>query len=364
MEQTVLMEFLRQETLIATVPTLAAAIRTTNGYKPVVAESMLRREDPLVQMYHIHGRSISQEAEMAASTVSGIAERLRRLASAYGEWDLFDAPAYFDLSVGQTAHLVKLTERVSPEVAALRGMRVERTSLRLILVGVGGALLGSGALLLAELPDSPFPPAVISPLCGSAMALAAYCVLSRSVLYAWTFAWVLAVVASRSEPRPDVMACCVLLLICTLFPMAQRARLFRTGLAGVAGVVVFSVAMAGAVTAAVEASLALEGTLTSALYRLLSNLPIRGGVALQDDISLLSLSAVEPDDRPLCGQPGCAPRCWKVLTVPIGAHHRNRQHAVPVRPRSTRRALRSSWRWRTLPERSLRRPARWRSVAR
>ena len=113
MEQPVFMEFLRQENLIATVPTLAAAIRTTNGYKPAVAESMLRREDPLVQMYHIHGNSISQEAEMAASTVSGIAERLRRLASAYGEWDIFDAPAYFDLSVGQTAHLVKLTERVS-----------------------------------------------------------------------------------------------------------------------------------------------------------------------------------------------------------------------------------------------------------
>src|SRR5215213_5776659 len=104
MEQIVLMEFLRQETLIASVPTLAAAIRTTNGYEPVVAGQMMRRDEPLVQMYHIHGNSISQEAEMAASTVSGIAERLRRLASAYGEWDLFDAPAYFDLSVGQTAH--------------------------------------------------------------------------------------------------------------------------------------------------------------------------------------------------------------------------------------------------------------------
>lgn len=107
------MELLQQETLIASVPTLAAAIRTTNGDKPAVAEPMVGRSEPLVQMYHIHGHSISQEAEMAATTVSGIAERLRRLASAYGEWDLFDAPAYFDLSVAQTAHLVKLTERVS-----------------------------------------------------------------------------------------------------------------------------------------------------------------------------------------------------------------------------------------------------------
>jgi hypothetical protein len=32
---------------------------------------------------------------------------------AYGEWQDFDAPAYFDLSVKQAAHLVRLVERVS-----------------------------------------------------------------------------------------------------------------------------------------------------------------------------------------------------------------------------------------------------------
>ena len=44
---------------------------------------------------------------------SEIADRLRRLAAAYGEWAEFDACAYFDLRREQAARLVRVVERVS-----------------------------------------------------------------------------------------------------------------------------------------------------------------------------------------------------------------------------------------------------------
>lgn len=71
------------------------------------------RPDRLAPMYHIPNKEVAEEATAAAHVVSQIVERLRRLAAAYGEWDRFDAPAYFDLSCEQTAALVKIVERVS-----------------------------------------------------------------------------------------------------------------------------------------------------------------------------------------------------------------------------------------------------------
>ena len=73
--------------------------------------------NPNISQHHASQHHVShgveQEAEATAYMVSNIAERLRRLGTAYGEWDKFDAPAYFDLSIAQTAQLVKLIERVN-----------------------------------------------------------------------------------------------------------------------------------------------------------------------------------------------------------------------------------------------------------
>ncbi len=110
MNQVVRNNFLQQTTTIASVPALAAAIRTLNVQPPLMA-SAFHAADPLVQMYQISPGA--GEAEAAAYVVSGIGERLRRLGDAYGEWDAFDAPAYFDLSVTQTAQLLRVSERVS-----------------------------------------------------------------------------------------------------------------------------------------------------------------------------------------------------------------------------------------------------------
>ncbi len=69
--------------------------------------------DRFVPVYQIESGSATEEASAAAHVITHLSERLRRLASAYGEWDRFDAPAYFDLSHAQTATLLKISERVS-----------------------------------------------------------------------------------------------------------------------------------------------------------------------------------------------------------------------------------------------------------
>jgi hypothetical protein len=50
--------------------------------------------------------------ESAAHVVRHAADRLRRLSNAYGQWQEFDADAYFDLTPPQTALLVHMVERV------------------------------------------------------------------------------------------------------------------------------------------------------------------------------------------------------------------------------------------------------------
>ena len=55
----------------------------------------------------------SKRQVSAARLVSDLAERLRRLANAYGEWEEFEVEPYFDLYGEQTALLVHVSERVS-----------------------------------------------------------------------------------------------------------------------------------------------------------------------------------------------------------------------------------------------------------
>jgi hypothetical protein len=97
---------------IHSAPALAAALRTMDRdfFAPVDG---FARPDRLAPMYHIPSHGVEEEGTAAAHVVSQIAERLRRLTAAYGEWERFDAPAYFDLSCEQTAALVKIVERVS-----------------------------------------------------------------------------------------------------------------------------------------------------------------------------------------------------------------------------------------------------------
>jgi hypothetical protein len=98
--------------LLSSMPGLAAALRTLDRTRFTVVDGNERR-DPLVPMYQVRNGTVADEAAAIAHVASHVTERLRRLAAAYGEWSIFDAPAYFDLSVAQTEQLVKVVERVT-----------------------------------------------------------------------------------------------------------------------------------------------------------------------------------------------------------------------------------------------------------
>ncbi|HMN27626.1 MAG TPA: hypothetical protein PKE45_05670, partial [Caldilineaceae bacterium] len=99
--------------LIRSTPALAAALRTMDPARFAAPSPRLRAADRLVPMYQVPASGLDEEAAAAAHVVSAIAERLRRLATAYAEWELFDAPAYFDLSQAHSAEMVRLVERVN-----------------------------------------------------------------------------------------------------------------------------------------------------------------------------------------------------------------------------------------------------------
>jgi hypothetical protein len=98
---------------ILSAPALAAALREVGQRSSHIPAGTLLGGRQLAPMYHVGGATVEEEAARAAHVLVETAERLRRLGSAYGEWQLFDAGAYFDLRPPQLARLVKISERVS-----------------------------------------------------------------------------------------------------------------------------------------------------------------------------------------------------------------------------------------------------------
>ena len=99
-------------TALPSTPALAAALRTVAS-SPFLAEPIASTRLDLVPMYRISKSNEGTESEAASRTIGEILDRLWRLTDAYGEWQSFDMPAYFDLTESQTARLVRISERVS-----------------------------------------------------------------------------------------------------------------------------------------------------------------------------------------------------------------------------------------------------------
>jgi hypothetical protein len=98
---------------IRSVPGFAAAVRRSDqGTLPTSSVSQLLAQ-PLVPFYQVEGGDLEKESSTAAHTIANVTDKLRRLANAYGEWQHFDAPAFFDLYPGQIALLLHIAERVS-----------------------------------------------------------------------------------------------------------------------------------------------------------------------------------------------------------------------------------------------------------
>ncbi|MEM7131351.1 MAG: hypothetical protein AAF702_33870 [Chloroflexota bacterium] len=106
--------------VIASIPALAAAIRQTHRLPPPLATTHLLFATPPSSFYQIQAKTLEAEARAVGHLVSEVAERLRRLAEAYGEWERFDPAAYFDLSEMQAEYLVQVIERMSTVYVVFR----------------------------------------------------------------------------------------------------------------------------------------------------------------------------------------------------------------------------------------------------
>jgi len=98
---------------IRSLPGLAAGIRQTDRFALPVSVAALFERKPLVPVYQVADGTVEREISAAAETIVVVADKLRRLIGAYGEWRSFDAPAYFDIYPEQTALLLHISERVT-----------------------------------------------------------------------------------------------------------------------------------------------------------------------------------------------------------------------------------------------------------
>jgi hypothetical protein len=99
--------------LILSMPALAATLRTFGRAANPLPTPAVLEPHLLTPMYRVQSGEVEQEAASAARLVSDLAERLRRLAGAYGEWQEFEVEPYFDLYGEQAELLVHVSERVS-----------------------------------------------------------------------------------------------------------------------------------------------------------------------------------------------------------------------------------------------------------
>ena len=98
---------------LRSVPALAAALRQMGRGDQQFVFVPLPSPPKLSPMYRISSETMMLEAQSAARVVGDIAERMRRLRAAYGEWQEFDVAAYFDLPADFSNEAVRIVERVS-----------------------------------------------------------------------------------------------------------------------------------------------------------------------------------------------------------------------------------------------------------
>ena len=102
-----------QRDAAVSIPALAAALCTWQTGAQVISHAAALQPRALAPMYRLTASSVEAEAHAAAKLVTEVAERLRRLKRAYGEWRTFEPGPYFDLTPAQVAQLTRVTERVA-----------------------------------------------------------------------------------------------------------------------------------------------------------------------------------------------------------------------------------------------------------
>ncbi len=98
---------------IVSAPALAAALQRWRLSQPFPPWDEALAPRALAPMYRLSAGSVADEVKSASQLVGDVAERLRRLTRAYGEWRIFEAGPYFDLTPAQVALLTRIVERAA-----------------------------------------------------------------------------------------------------------------------------------------------------------------------------------------------------------------------------------------------------------
>ncbi len=100
-------------TAVRSVPALAAKIRQIDRCALPASYTEIFKTRALSPAYLVQNQIGAREAQTAVTAIAQVADKLRRLAKAYGEWNEFDIPAFFDLWPEHAPCLVRVEERVS-----------------------------------------------------------------------------------------------------------------------------------------------------------------------------------------------------------------------------------------------------------
>ena len=94
------------------VPALAARMRQIDRCPLPASYTTIFNKRSLSPAYIVQNHVGEKEVQTAVTTIAQVADRMRRMARAYGEWNEFDIPAFFDLWPEHVPLLVKVEERV------------------------------------------------------------------------------------------------------------------------------------------------------------------------------------------------------------------------------------------------------------
>ena len=103
----------RNVTEVRSLPALAARMRRIDTCALPASYTDVFNTRLLSPAYHVQNHVGAREVQTAVTTIAQVANKLRRMARAYGEWQEFDIPAFFDLWPEHAPHLVHVEERVS-----------------------------------------------------------------------------------------------------------------------------------------------------------------------------------------------------------------------------------------------------------
>lgn len=103
----------RDVTDVRSVPALAAKMRQIDICALPASYTEIFNKRSLSPAYLVQNRVGTREVQTAVTTIAQVADKLRRMSRAYGEWQEFDIPAFFDLWPEHVPHLVHVKERVS-----------------------------------------------------------------------------------------------------------------------------------------------------------------------------------------------------------------------------------------------------------